>query len=159
MKLHANPVFFILVLLIRGSASALFKAFCVSLIDKKPIRTSKAKTNLLFITLPTIFLYLLQLSLKWYIAALDGRKEEKGFEIGHLMIRYLFSRKIEQYFVHFFVTFMVISRCLRALVKIFNELMGQRGEAFSQPRILVRQDSFEQSREVSYQVVARILAG
>lgn len=58
MKLHINPLYFIMVLLIRGSASALFKAFCVSFIEKKAINTSRAKSNLLFITVPTITFYL-----------------------------------------------------------------------------------------------------
>ena len=58
MKLHINPVYFIFVLLIRGSASALFKAFFVSFIEKKAINTSRAKSNLLFITVPTVALYL-----------------------------------------------------------------------------------------------------
>ncbi len=58
MKLHTNIAYFILVLMIRGSASAMFKAWCVSLIEKKPIRTSKAKSNFLFITMPSICLYI-----------------------------------------------------------------------------------------------------
>jgi hypothetical protein len=124
MKLHANPLYFIMVLLIRGSASALFKAFCVSLIEKKPIRTSRAKTNLLFITVPTILLYLVKLSLRAYIGTLDSKKEEEGFEMGHLMIAYLLGRKVEQGIVHFFITFMVICKCMRALETVFNGLMS-----------------------------------
>ena len=58
MNVGINPVYFIIVLLIRGSASALFKAFFVSFIEKKAINTSRAKSNLLFITVPTIALYL-----------------------------------------------------------------------------------------------------
>ena len=95
MKLHTNPLFFIIVLLIRGSASALFKAFCVSLIEKKSINTSRAKSNLLFITVPTVILYVVQLTLKYYIHALDSKKDEKDLEMGDLMIRYLLGRKLE----------------------------------------------------------------
>jgi hypothetical protein len=58
LKLHTNMTYFVFVLIIRGSASAMFKAWCVSLIEKKPIRTSKAKSNFLFITIPSIVLYL-----------------------------------------------------------------------------------------------------
>jgi hypothetical protein len=58
MKLHANVPYFIFVLAIRGSASAMFKAWCISLIEKKPIKTNKAKNNFLFIAIPSIFLYL-----------------------------------------------------------------------------------------------------
>ena len=72
MKLHTNASYFVLVLLIRGSASALFKASCISLVTKKPVKTRKAKINFLFITIPSIFLYLLQVSLKTYIHSLSS---------------------------------------------------------------------------------------
>lgn len=69
MKLHTSIPYFIFVLMIRGSASAMFKAWCVSLIEKKPIRVSKAKSNFLFIALPSIMLYLTQLVLKTYVSS------------------------------------------------------------------------------------------
>ena len=122
MKLHANPLYFVMVLLIRGSASALFKAFFISLIEKKPIRTSRAKANLLFITVPTIILYFVKLILRAYIHSLDSRKEEEGFEMGHLMVAYLLGRKVEQGIVHFFITFMVICKCMRALSSVITSM-------------------------------------
>jgi hypothetical protein len=64
MKLHTNPLYFLLVLLVRGSASAMFKAGCVSLITKKGVKTKKAKRNFLFITIPSMVLYSLHFLLK-----------------------------------------------------------------------------------------------
>ena len=101
----------------------MFKAFCVSLIEKKPIKTSKARSNLIFITVPTILLYLLQLSLKTYIHSLSKKEQ---YEMEHLMIRFFISAKIEQMTVHFFITFMVISRCMRALVKVLEDMRGDK---------------------------------
>ena len=69
MKLLTSIPYFIFVLMIRRSSSAMFKAWCVSLIEKKPIRVSKAKSNFLFIALPSIMLYLTQLVLKTYVSS------------------------------------------------------------------------------------------
>ena len=82
---------------------------------------------MLFITVPTIILYLVKLSLRAYINSLDPKKEEEGFEMGRLMVAYLIGRKIEQGIVHFFITFMVICKCMRALASVFNSLMNGTG--------------------------------
>lgn len=78
MKLHTSIPYFIFVLMIRGSASAMFKAWCVSLIEKKPIRVSKAKSNFLFIAIPSIMLFLTQLVIKTYF---DSRNKNERDEI------------------------------------------------------------------------------
>jgi hypothetical protein len=58
IKLHQSAPCFVLFLFIRGSASALFKATCMSFLLKKPVKTEKAKINLIFITIPTVFYFL-----------------------------------------------------------------------------------------------------
>lgn len=65
MKLHTHGIYFLFVLLVRGSASALFKAGCISVITKKPLKTKKAKTNFLFITVPAILLFVTKVVLKY----------------------------------------------------------------------------------------------
>ena len=109
--------------MIRGSASAMFKAWCVSLIEKKPIRVSKAKSNFLFIALPSIMLYLTQLVLKTYVSSWSRNDSE---EMGQLMLSYFFSASLEQMMLHFFVTFMVISRCMRTLKRVFEQMQKDK---------------------------------
>ena len=123
MKLHTNVPYFILVLMIRGSASAMFKAWCVSLIEKKPIRVSKAKSNFLFIAIPSIILYLVQLLIRTYIQSLSNKDK---YEMEHLMLRFFLSSKLEQMILHFFVTFMVISRCMRTIKRVFEEMQKRK---------------------------------
>lgn len=106
-KLSINPVYFIVVLLIRGSISALFKELYVKSILKKPLKFRKPKINFLFITLPSLTLYLLMFG---------GR------------IVFSNHYDIEAHLTHFFITFMVVSRCLRALVKIFNRLTANNNK-------------------------------
>lgn len=57
-EMHTSGTYFLMVLVMRGSASAIFKASYVSIVVKKPIKVKKAKINFLFITLPTAVLYL-----------------------------------------------------------------------------------------------------
>lgn len=114
MKLHTNPLYFVGVLLVRGSASALFKATCVGLfITKKRIKVRKAKINLLFITIPSILLFALLLFIRTYLdsilSMLGSHEKAKDFE---------------QPLVHFFLLFMVISRCMRALCKVLKNLQN-----------------------------------
>lgn len=53
---------------------------------------------------------------------------------------------------------MVISKCMRALVKIFNELMGIKGDDFPKPPSIKRSNSvIVNSTEVNFSVVAQIL--
>lgn len=108
MKLHTNPLYFILVLFIRGSASALFKSTCVSFLLKKRIKVKKAKINFIFITIPSLALFIAKFILRRFVETSK-------------------SSPMEQSVVHFFVLFMVISRCLRALVKILEHMKGTKG--------------------------------
>jgi hypothetical protein len=107
MKLHTNPLYFVFVLFIRGSASALFKSTCVSFLLKKRIKVKKARINFIFITIPSVGLFLVKFILRRYVDQ---------------------SAPLEQSVVHFFVLFMVISRCLRALVKILEHMKGKKGK-------------------------------
>lgn len=58
-EMHTSSSYFLMVLVMRGSASALFKSTYVSMVVKKPIKVKKAKINFLFITIPTVVLYLI----------------------------------------------------------------------------------------------------
>ena len=119
MKLQPNPVYFVAVLLIRGSASAMFKATCISFVTQKPIKTRKAKMNLLFITIPSIILYLLLLIIRTtFKISLSSM-----LALNHESIT---KQQLEEPLIHFFVTFMVISRCMRALVKILKGMRGTK---------------------------------
>ena len=101
-KLSINPLYFLFVLIIRGSISAIFKELYVNSLLKKPLKFRKPKINFLFITLPSLTLYLMLLGLRYF----------SGYE----------SDSLEPHLVHFFITFMVVSRCLRALVKVLARL-------------------------------------
>lgn len=101
MKLHTHGFYFVIVLLIRGSASALFKALCISLIMKKPLKTKKAKINFLFITIPSVLLFLV-------------KKAVLALRLDHASV------------LHFFLLFMVVSRCIRALVKVLKAMRGEK---------------------------------
>ncbi len=115
MKLHTNAVYFLLVLIVRGSASAMFKAGCVSLITKKRIKTKKAKRNFLFITIPSMVLYLVHLFLKTsYMEYLTNCLSKHS------------TGEVEQAVVHIFITFTVVSRCVRALTKILKNMRGDK---------------------------------
>jgi len=102
MKLSINPTLFIIILLFRGSASAMFKSTCMSFLLKKPIKTKKAKVNFLFITIPTVLFFLGKLALI-------------SFEI-----------HAEKFIIKFFILFMVVSRCMRALAKILKAMRGEK---------------------------------
>lgn len=108
MKLHTNPLYFLFVLVVRGSASAIFKAICVSAITKKQVKLKKAKMNFLFITIPSVALFLLKITAKNYIDILN-----------YWIDFSLYEAKV----IHFFIMFMVISRCVRAFVKILKNMM------------------------------------
>ena len=50
---------------------------------------------------------------------------------------------------------MVISKCMRALVKVFNDLMGVKGDDFPKPPTIKRRNSVViNSTAVNFSVVA-----
>lgn len=57
LEIQSNFPYFVWVLVIRGSASALFKATMLSFILKRPIVTKKAKRNFYQNTIPAVSLY------------------------------------------------------------------------------------------------------
>jgi len=101
LKLETNVGYFVMVLIIRGSASALFKARTLSLILKKPMTTKKARRNFYQNTLPSIILYLTRFVLKTHIS-----KESRIYE------------EIDHVSIVFFVTYMVLSRFMRSLIRV-----------------------------------------
>lgn len=105
-KLQINAPYFVLIVIIRGSASALFKAVFLHLIVKKPLRLKKAKINLLFITIPTIIMFIAQFLIKYCLST-------------HFA-------EFDSHITHFFITFMVISRCMRQLMKILKSMKGKK---------------------------------
>ena len=101
LALETNIAYFIMVLIVRGSASALFKARMLGLILKKPLTTKKAKRNFYQNTLPSIALYLTRLALKRHVSR-DSMLYE---ELDHVSIA-------------FFIAYMVLSRFMRSLMRV-----------------------------------------
>lgn len=91
--------YFIWVLIVRGSASALFKSSVLSLILGKPVKLKKPKANFIFNTIPSITLLLIE---KLFFA----------------FAPYEYACEVQAHLVHFFIVFMVISRCLRSMTRI-----------------------------------------
>lgn len=58
-KLDISIYYFIVLLVIRGSVSAVFKEAYMSLIFKKPMKFYKAKLNFIYITIPALILFML----------------------------------------------------------------------------------------------------
>ena len=95
--------FFIWLLIVRCVASSLFKSCILSLFTKKRVKFVKPKANLIFNAIPSITLFIIQ----------------------RLLIT--FTRRdtiieVKQRLVFFFITFMVVNRCLRCLFKIIKKI-------------------------------------
>ncbi len=59
LKLQADPIYFIFVLVVRCSISSIFKSFILKvLIKRKNFKLKRAKTNLIFNAIPSIIVYL-----------------------------------------------------------------------------------------------------
>lgn len=102
--MQINGPYFLLAIVIRGSISAIFKEAYMSIILKKPMKLHRAKTNFFFVTIPSIILYIIIYLLRGFLA-------DKNI-----------AQEIEHHLTHFFITFMVVSRCLRALMKVLSKL-------------------------------------
>ena len=97
-KLQIQPVYFIFILVIRGTASSLYKSATLSYLLKKPFKLKKPRQNLIFNTLPTAIVFLTLLPLHMYTFT-------------HL------AQEVERILTNIFVTYMVVSRCIRAVLK------------------------------------------
>jgi hypothetical protein len=97
LSLHINPLYFLFVLVVRGSASALYKAFFISHLMKKKLNMKKPKRNFLYNTCPTIIVFIA-------LYFLYGRAP------------YHFAKEMERMLTWVFVTYMIIYRCLRAVL-------------------------------------------
>lgn len=75
----------------------------MSLLLKKPVKTGKAKINLIFITIPTVIFFLYKHFMQ---GTLEGDKP----------------------LVHPLVLFMVVSRCMRALNRILKVMRGEKSK-------------------------------
>ena len=94
--------YFIWVLVVRGSASSLFKSSILSVLLGKNLKLKKPKANFIFNTLPSIVLLLVEKFLFTFAT-------------------YELATEIRGHLVHFFITFMVVSRCLRSMTRIITK--------------------------------------
>ena len=90
LQLHSDTHYFLAVLTVRGSVSAMFKATYLSLLLKTPINLKQAKQNFLLTTLPSVLLYLALKSV---------------------------SHRLEHAIIQMFLVFMATSRFYRAVNK------------------------------------------
>lgn len=63
IEMNVNPIYFVFLLLIRGSSSAFYKTTVLSYLLKKPLSFKKAKMNVLFNSLPAILVYIFYISI------------------------------------------------------------------------------------------------
>lgn len=94
-----SMAYFIWILAVRGSASALFKSFNLSMILGKSMKWKKPKANFIFNTVPSISLLIIE-KLVFTFSCPE------------------FAAEVQGHLVHFFIVFMVISRCLRSMTRI-----------------------------------------
>ncbi len=103
LKLEADPIYFIFILIVRCSISALFKSFVLKvLIKRKNFKLKRMKVNLIFNAIPSIIVYL-AIVLAKYLLNLEDREY---LEIHITMV---------------FTMFMVISRCIRSFWKLRSQ--------------------------------------
>jgi len=96
MSMDVSPAYFIMVLIIRGSASSLYKQLSLSLLIKKKFKMNKPIINFIFNTCPTICVYVMYITLRRYT--------HKHFAI-----------EFEKHITPIFVTYMVLYRSIRAV--------------------------------------------
>jgi hypothetical protein len=104
LMLETNFFYFVWVLVIRGSASALFKATLLSFVLKRPIVTKKAKRNFYQNTIPTIVLFSIKYLLRLYFEAYSPLRED-----------------FEHNATVFFLVYMVVNRFMRSLIRVVKE--------------------------------------
>lgn len=94
LSMQINPLYFVMVLIIRGSASAIYKSLFLSYLLKKPLSLKKAKINFIINTLPTIVAFLVLAVLSKYTSK-------------HVV------HEVEKHLTSVFVTFMILVRCIK----------------------------------------------
>jgi hypothetical protein len=99
-SLQTDPGYFLVVLVVRGSASAFCKQALLSVILKKKLRTKKPKANFYNNTVPTIVFYLVKFLLRQII---DQNR---------------MAEFVDPHLTHFYIAFMVISRSMRSLIRV-----------------------------------------
>lgn len=102
LKLEADPLYFIFILIVRCSISAVFKSFVLGVcIKRKCFKLKRAKINLVFNAIPSISVY---------IAVMIARS----------LLNLDESQYMEVHITIVFTMFMVISRCIRSFWKVLN---------------------------------------
>jgi len=102
LKLEADPLYFIFILIVRCSISAVFKSFVLGVcIKRKCFKLKRAKINLVFNAIPSISVYI-------------------AIMIARSLLQIEESQYMEVHITIVFTMFMVISRCIRSFWKVLN---------------------------------------
>lgn len=116
LNLGIHPLYFTGVLIIRGSASAIYKQIYLSILLNKNLKWSKPRLNFIMNTTPTILVF-------YIIYCLTH------FTHKHLAI------VVERHLTIVFVNFMIVTRCIKAVLaqttsqqkKNLKKLTGEKG--------------------------------
>eukprot|EP00347_Sterkiella_histriomuscorum_P015418 403357098 len=101
-KLDTNPLYFIMVIVIRCLASSTFKVIFLSkILGKKKFKLKKTKVNFVFNAIPTIIAYFMICLVKMLLSRENGQGLEEGITF-------------------FFVCFMMFTRMIKSFWKILN---------------------------------------
>ena len=101
-KLATNPLYFIMVIVIRCLASSTFKVLFLSkVMGKKKFKLKKTKVNFVFTAIPTVIVYTVLLIVRSLLSA----ESRSG---------------MEESITFFFVVFMAITRLMRGFWKVLN---------------------------------------
>jgi len=102
LRYDSDPLYFMAVLVIRCSITSIFKTFIIkTLIKRKAFKLKRTEINLVFNAVPSIIVYLAVLLVRH---ALPVEMWEE----------------VEQHIFLFFSIFMVISRCIRSLWRVYK---------------------------------------
>ena len=101
-KLHTNPAYFIVVIVVRCLASSVFKVlFLAKILKRKKFKLKKTKINFVFNAVPTIITYVVLLLVK-QVFFVDC------------------SEELEVDIKFFFMVFMTMTRLIKSFWKILN---------------------------------------
>lgn len=111
IKLETEFHYFIGVLVVRGSVSAIFKQGLLSIIIRKPMSLHKPKTNFFINSLPTIMIYTCKYVIRYFLIHFYDQEWLAELE-GNLQFYY--------------VIFMVVSRLIRIVGKQVRKIEKKR---------------------------------
>lgn len=133
IEFNVNPLYFLFVLLIRGTASAIYKTTVLSYLLDKPLRFNKAKQNILFNSLPSMILYLIYI----FVAYLT---------------KFQFHGELAKPLLAIFVPTMIVIRSLRTMWKVLKYYKKQAikaAKALEKKEILSSQCSEEHDNQIA----------